>query len=223
MAPPRRGYTDGVDLQVEHRLAGWRLVWQRLELVDGGAAAAAAVRERATRRARERYAVAQLAEVPVVAAMRRLFRQAGTDPTRYRPSSEALLRRLLKGEELPAIHPLVDVNNCISVALAVPCCVMAEGSIGGSVTLRRGEVGEGMDSLRGPFDLEGKPLLEDGAGPFGTPITDSHRVAILPLTMRATMVAYLPAESPAERVAEAWRELALDAVATASPPLVTGD
>ena len=206
---------------MEHRLAGWPLVWQRLELAD--AAAAAGARERAARLARARFELATLPEVPVVSAIRRLFRQAGTDPTRYRPSSEALLRRLLKGEELPVIHPLVDVNNCISVALAVPCCVMAEGSIDGAVTLRRGEAGERMDSLRGPFDLEGKPLLADGAGPFGTPITDSHRVAIQPDSTRGWMVAYLPAESPPERVADAWSELALDAVAAASPPLVTGE
>lgn len=220
MAPERRGYTRAVKLEVEHRLPGWRLVWQRLELVDAGAAAAA--RERATQLARDRYALPTLAEVPVVVAMRRLFRQAGVDPTRYRPSSEALLRRLLKGDELPAINPLVDVNNCVSVALAVPCCVMAEGSIGEVVTLRGGEAGERMDSLRGPFDLEGKPLLADAAGPFGTPITDSHRVAIQPSTTRATMVAYLPAEAAPERVADAWRELGLDAVATVSAPLVTG-
>jgi DNA/RNA-binding domain of Phe-tRNA-synthetase-like protein len=46
--------------------------------------------------------------------------------------------------------------------------------------------------MRGELDLEGKPLLEDAAGPFGTPITDSHRVKVLPETTRACLVAYLP-------------------------------
>jgi DNA/RNA-binding domain of Phe-tRNA-synthetase-like protein len=206
---------------VEHRLPGWRLVWLRLSVADGGAAGAA--RARASRLARTLYEAGSLTEVPIVAALRRLFREAGTDPTRYRPSSEALLRRLAKGEELPAIHPLVDVNNCVSVALAAPCCVMAEGSIDPVVTLRRGEAGERMESLRGPFDLTGKPLLADGRGPFGTPITDSTRVAVHATTTDAWMVVYLPAGTAAERVAETFAELGLDAVATASEPVVTGD
>ena len=128
-----------------------------------------------------------------MAALRSLFRAAGCDPTRYRPSSEALLRRLLKGEDLPAIHPLVDLNNCLSVALAVPCCIVAEGSFTPPVVLRAGRAGESYESLRGPFNLEGKPLLADAEGPFGTPITDSQRVKVTGDTRGAWMVAYLPA------------------------------
>jgi DNA/RNA-binding domain of Phe-tRNA-synthetase-like protein len=165
--------------------------------------------------------VEALAAVPVVAAVRRLFREAGTDPTRYRPSSEALLRRVLKGEELPAIHPLVDANNCLSVARVVPCCVMAAGSVAGAMRLRRGEAGERMDSLRGPFELQGKPLLEDAAGPFGTPITDSRRVAVQAETARALMVAYLPATMAAGRVAATWAEQGLDRLARATAVAVT--
>src|SRR6185436_6331248 len=167
-----------VPFPVRHELSGWTLVWVRLELLPGAEERLAdlrRLRHEIAEVARANFEGEGLASHPTVAAIRALFRAAGCDPTRYRPSSEALLRRLLKGDELPVIHPLVDVNNCISVALAVPCCVMAEGSIDGAVTLRRGEAGERMDSLRGPFDLEGKPLLADGAGPFGTPITDSHR------------------------------------------------
>jgi DNA/RNA-binding domain of Phe-tRNA-synthetase-like protein len=140
-----------------------------------------------------------------VAAVRSLFRAAGCDPTRYRPSSEALLRRLLKGEELPAIHPFVDLNNCLSVALAVPSCVAAEGSFAGPVTLRAGRPGESYDSLRGPFNLEGKPLLADPQGPFGTPITDSQRVKVTGETRGAWLVAYLP--SGGVRPEQAEREL----------------
>jgi DNA/RNA-binding domain of Phe-tRNA-synthetase-like protein len=127
-----------------------------------------------------------------VAGVRALFRAAGCDPTRYRPSSEALLRRLLKGEELPAIHPFVDLNNCLSVELAVPCCASADGTFTPPVTLRAGRPGETVQSLRGPFNLEGKPLLEDSQGAFSTPITDSERVRVHEGTERAWMVVYLP-------------------------------
>ncbi len=74
----------------------------------------------------------------MVAALRTLFRAAGCDPTRYRPASEALLRRLVKGGELPEISPLVDLNNCLSAELAVPCCVMVEDSFGAPLVWRSG-------------------------------------------------------------------------------------
>jgi DNA/RNA-binding domain of Phe-tRNA-synthetase-like protein len=187
---------EGAPFAVSLELPGWELFWARLETgPDGGEATASlgALRQATAARARRELDLEGLAAHPAAAALRRLFRAAGCDPTRYRPSSEALLRRVLKGEELPAIHPLVDLNNCLSIALAVPSCVLAEGSFAGPVTLRAGREGEAFESLRGPFQLAGKPLLADGDGPFGTPITDSQRVKVREETRRVWLVAYLPA------------------------------
>lgn len=176
-------------------LPDWELFWAELELVDPAAAAGevAELRQAAEVRLRARASLETLAGLPVVTALRRLFKAAGCDPSRYRPSSEALARRVLKGEGLPAVHPLVDVNNALSIDLLVPCCVLAAGSIVPPVELRAGRAGEVLDAMRGPLDLEGKPLLADAHGPFGTPITDSHRVKVQPETTRALVVAYLPA------------------------------
>jgi DNA/RNA-binding domain of Phe-tRNA-synthetase-like protein len=179
-------------IAVEHRLPGWVLVWARLALLPGAAAAAGVARGEHAARARRVFAGGVPSDEPTVAAVRRLFRAAGTDPTRYRPSSEALLRRVLRGDELPAIHPLVDANNCLSITLAVPACVMPVGSFGHRVRLRRGEEGERLDSLRGGLDLAGKVLLEDERGPFGTPISDSKRVAVREGVEEAWLVTYLP-------------------------------
>jgi DNA/RNA-binding domain of Phe-tRNA-synthetase-like protein len=208
---------------VHFALGGWALLWARLELAEaaGGPAAAApaptpddmaALRRRAAARARQRHAApAQLSEHPTAAAVRALFRAAGCDPTRYRPSSEALLRRVLKGEELPAIQPFVDLNNCLSIELAVPCSVAVEGSFAPPVTLRAGGPGETYESLRGPFNLEGKPLLADAAGPFSTPITDSQRRKVRADTRRAWLVAYLPAAAVTPETAlAALQELVRD-------------
>ncbi len=183
---------DELRLEVRHELPGWTLAWTELELVAGAEAALAELRSEVAARARASHTLERLAEHPTAAAVRRLFRAAGCDPTRHRPSSEALLRRVLKGEELPAIHPLVDLNNCLSVELAVPACVMAHGSATPPFELRAGRAGESMLSMRGPYELHGKPLLADAAGPFGTPITDSERVRVGPATTRALLVAYLP-------------------------------
>ncbi|HKI01475.1 MAG TPA: phenylalanine--tRNA ligase beta subunit-related protein [Thermoanaerobaculia bacterium] len=181
-----------VSFPVTHELEGWDLFWVRLEGIPGTDGEIAELRRAVSERARSDFEPESLASDPTVAALRALFRAAGCDPTRYRPSSEALLRRVLKGEDLPAIHPLVDFNNCLSVALAVPCCVVGEGTFTPPVVLRAGRAGESYESLRGPFNLEGKPLLADAEGPFGTPITDSQRVKVREGTPRAWMVAYLP-------------------------------
>jgi DNA/RNA-binding domain of Phe-tRNA-synthetase-like protein len=181
---------------VRLELPDWELAWSRLELrpeVRTNDERLAALRHDISELARAALEGIDLAAHATVAALRKLFRAAGTDPTRYRPSSEALLRRVLKGEDLPAIHPLVDLNNCLSVELAVPCCVVGEGSFTPPVVLRAGQPGESYESLRGPFNLEGKPLLADAEGPFGTPITDSVRVKVREETRAAWIVAYLPA------------------------------
>ncbi|RMH04717.1 MAG: hypothetical protein D6702_02380 [Planctomycetota bacterium] len=179
---------------VRHELAGWQLFWAGLESSRPVAPAAVArLRAEAAAALRARLAPAELTAQPAVAALRRLFRAAGTDPTRYRPASEALARRVLKGGELPAIHPLVDLNNALSLALLCPCCVMRAGSFSPPFTWRAGRAGESYESLRGgDFGLAGRPLLVDEIGPADTPITGTTRVGIEPETTAATLVAYLP-------------------------------
>lgn len=200
---------EGLDLQ----LPGWDLFWSRLEAGEDDGDAREAMHRKVAEEAREQWRGVPVAQDPVVAAVRKRFREAGCDPTRYRPSSEALLRRLLKEEELPRIHPRVDVNNFLSVRLMVPCCVLAEGSFAPPLTLRAGAEDEAMESLRGPFSLAGKPLLEDSQGPFGTPITDGVRVKVQPETTAVWLVAYLPQELlvPEQAAAE------LDAILRQAP------
>lgn len=194
---------------VRHELPGWLLLWADLEDTGSDPAALARLREEVAARARASHTLESLSSHPTVAALRRLFREAGCDPTRYRPSSEALLRRLLKGEPLPAIHPLVDVNNCLSAELAVPACVMNIANLQPPFLFRAGLRGESYLSLRGPFNLEGKPLLLDAQGPADAPITGGERVKVLPETRRAWLVAYAPAAALTRECLEgALRQLA---------------
>jgi DNA/RNA-binding domain of Phe-tRNA-synthetase-like protein len=189
--------------EVLKELEGWHLFWARLELVSGSDDLLSAVRSEVVLKARACLDMESLAAHPPIAALRKLFRAAGCDPTRYRPSSEALLRRVLKGEELPALHPLVDISNCLSVELAVPCCVMRENSFTPPLVLRAGREAESYESLRGPFNLVGKPLLSDARGPLDTPITGNERVKITAETDIAWLVAYLPQQTVS---AEATRD-----------------
>jgi len=196
------------DVSVE--LEGWELFWAYLSIGDDDSGLAD-LRTRIVAGVRERISdTGAISGQPAVAAMRKLFRAAGCDPTRYRPASEALLRRLVKGAELPAIHPLVDVNNCLSAELAVPCCVMREGSLGTSLVFRPGAAGKSYQSLRGPFNAEAKPLLVDEIGPIDTPITGSERVKVRLDTRGAWLVAYLPKDVVS--VDDAWSTLEAIAV-----------
>ncbi len=204
--------------EVTKELQGWLLFWARLELVAGGLDQLAALRAEGVRKARARLTLESLAADPTVAALRKLFRAAGCDPTRYRPASEALLRRVLKGDELPVLHPLVDINNCLSVELAVPCCVMREGTFTPPFIWRAGRAGEGYESLRGPFNLEGKPLLTDAYGPLDAPITGNERVKVTPDTELTWLVAYLPEQAI---TAESARDVLLQLVEAAPVVRVT--
>jgi DNA/RNA-binding domain of Phe-tRNA-synthetase-like protein len=179
--------------EVRHDLEGWKLYWALLEagtcdpklLLSEARATSDAVRKSSK--------LESLSTHPPLAALRKLFRAAGVDPSRYRPSAEALLRRLGKGEELPTINPLVDLNNILSAKLAVPCCVMVEQELAPPFVFRRGLPGESYESLRGPLNLEGKPLLVDERGPCDTPISGNERVKVTAETLKVWLVAYLPA------------------------------
>ncbi|MFH1263887.1 MAG: phenylalanine--tRNA ligase beta subunit-related protein [Pseudomonadota bacterium] len=177
---------------MQSELQGWALRWFALRPTGKGVGALGQLRRQAGSDVRVRHTAESLSQDPIVSGIRRLFRECGCDPTRYRPSSEALIRRILKGDELPVIHPLVDLNNILSVQLAVPCCVIDAATVSPPLSLRAGRAGETMQSLRGLFPLEAKPLLEDRLGPFGTPITDSERVRVTNSTTELWLVMYLP-------------------------------
>jgi DNA/RNA-binding domain of Phe-tRNA-synthetase-like protein len=203
---------DELPFAVRKDLPGWLLFWACLERVAGAEDRLAQLRNQVVVGVRERLSLDSLASNPTVAAMRRLFKAAGCDPSRYRPASEALLRRVLKGDELPAISPLVDINNCLSLDLAVPCCVMRDGSFTAPLLWRSGRPGESYQSLRGPFTLEGKPLLLDADGPIDAPISGNEKVKVTPETEKAWLVAYLPEEVVAgEAARDALRRLILAA------------
>lgn len=116
---------------------------------------------------------------PTIAAVRAAFKKAGKDPSRYRPSSEALTRRAIAGDPLPHVNAVVDIGNIVSLMTGVPVGVYDRAKLQGGLTLRIGEDGESYKSLgRGEINLKGLILLADEAGPCGTPFSDSARTAV---------------------------------------------
>src|SRR5438105_2546356 len=84
----------------------------------------------------------------VTSAVRTLYKRIGIDPTKMRPSSEALLRRVRKGDELPRINSLVDVINWCSLESQLPFGLYDLDKILGSVELRLGRPGEEYAGIR---------------------------------------------------------------------------
>ena len=143
----------------------------------------------------------------VTSAVRTMYKRVGLDPTKTRPSSEALLRRVRKGGELPRINSLVDVINWCSLEARVPFGLYDLARIEGDVTLRLGRDDEAYAGIRkDTVHVGGRLTLADAAGPFGNPTSDSARTMVTPATTRALVVIFVPAALPAE-VGDFYRAL----------------
>ncbi len=128
---------------------------------------------------------------------RNLYRSFGQDPTKFRPSSEALWRRLKRGEEFPRIHPAVDAINFLSLINSIPYGLYDFSKLRGDVKVRTGRKGEGYEGIgRGFINLEGRLLLEDQCGPFGNPTGDSLRTSVDDGTKEFLYVIFAPAGFP---------------------------
>ena len=153
-------------------------------------------------RLRVRYAGSKSAEVPGAADARALYKTLGLDPTKTRPSNEALLRRVLKGEDLHRVNTLVDALNLVSLRHQLPFGLYDLDQVQPPVALRKGRVGESYEGIRkGPVNVEDRPLLADAGGPFGNPTSDSARTSITLATRNALVVAWAPAAFPPGRFA----------------------
>lgn len=125
------------------------------------------------------YRGLQPSEIPALAPARTLYKAFGMDPSRHRPSSEALLRRVLKGEDLYRINSAVDACNLASVSFVLPIGMYDLEKVAGDVVLGVGRDGESYPGIRkGPVNLGGRLGLFDAEGPFGSPTSDSARTCV---------------------------------------------
>jgi len=131
---------------------------------------------------------------PQLEDARDLYKALGLDPTKTRPSNEALLRRVLKGEALYRVNTLVDALNLCSLRFQLPFGLYDLDQVQPPVVLRRGAAGEAYEGIRkGDVHVEGRPVLADARGAFGNPTSDSARTMITTRTRRALVTVYAPA------------------------------
>jgi DNA/RNA-binding domain of Phe-tRNA-synthetase-like protein len=140
-----------------------------------------------------------------IARVRAMYKRLGLDPTKVRPSSEALLRRVRKGDPLPRVNSLVDICNWCSVETQLPFGLYDFNLIeGDAVSLRVGAPGEGYDGIRKDrVNVDGRLTLADARGPFGNPTSDSARTMVTLDTTRVLFVVYCPREHERQGLAAA--------------------
>lgn len=118
-----------------------------------------------------------LKEMSGIAATRKVYRACGKDPSRYRPASEALIRRMLQGKSLYQIDTLVDLVNLASIAYGYSIGGFdADKFVGDTLILGVGKAGEPYEGIgRGLINIEGLPVYRDEKGGVGTPTSDNER------------------------------------------------
>ncbi len=119
-----------------------------------------------------------LLKQPRIEAARGGYRSLGKDPSRYRLATEALLRRLIKGNGLYHINNAVDIGNILSVRTQRSVAVLDEDKIMGDILIRIGEDEPYEGIGRGNINIKNIPVYCDKKGPFGTPTSDTPRTRI---------------------------------------------
>jgi DNA/RNA-binding domain of Phe-tRNA-synthetase-like protein len=126
-------------------------------------------------------------------AVRTMFKRVGLDPTKTRPSNEALLRRVRKELPFPRVNTLVDIINWCSLEFQLPYGLYDRGRIRGGITLRLGRDGEAYAGIRkDTVHVAERIALVDEEGPFGNPTSDSARTMVTTQTTDALVVVFAP-------------------------------
>lgn len=179
--------------------------------VGASSEALLAVFDEIARAAGEQFAGSGIGEHPVASGVRRLFKSVGIDPSRYRPSAEALVRRIVKGQDLYHINNIVDINNICSIESLFPLGAYDRANIDGDVTIRLGADDEVYQGIGREINIAGKLVSADAQGAFGSPIADSDRTKITEASREVLILLYAPAstdESAIGRTLDRFTDLA---------------
>ncbi len=130
-----------------------------------------------------------ISQKPAIKETKDAYRKLGKDPSRYRPSAEALTRRIVKGKDLFWINNIVDILNLISLESGFSIGGYDADKIIGDVKLGIGNAGEPYPAIgRGVLNIENLPVFRDEGGPFGSPTSDSTRTMVSDRTTHFLMI-----------------------------------
>ena len=157
--------------------------------------------EEAGRLIASNYELQQINKRPAIAGTRRAYKALGKDPNRYRPSAEALCRRLVNGKGIYRTTTLIDVINLISILTGYSIGGFDADKIDGDrLTLRRGRTDDSFEAIgRGPLNIDGLPVYADRKGGIGTPTSDEERTKLTSDTRHLLMLVNMyEEETPAD-------------------------
>ncbi len=162
----------------------------------------------ACERIRRQFTPEQVMELDAVRAVRVMFRTWGIDPARYRPSSEALLRRLAQGKGLYRVSSVVDAGNLGSLETGWPYGIYNRALISPPVAFREGAQSETYEGIgKQIWHLAGRPILADALGAFGSPISDSTRTMVTEAAREILAAIYAPGSAPRAKIEQALADL----------------
>jgi len=135
--------------------------------------------------------VEEICETPAISSTRKAYRAFGKDPARYRPSAEALMRRVVKGYGLYRVNNVVDIVNLVSLVTGFSIGGYDFEKIQTPVFLSVGKNNDIYEGIgRGELNIEGLPVLRDRMGAFGSPTSDSNRTYVDNETRKFLMVVF---------------------------------
>jgi len=125
---------------------------------------------------RQYWKLENLSSRPAIRETRQAIKACGKDPSRYRPAAEALMRRILKGENLYRINNAVDINNLLSLESGYSIGVYDLEKLTPPITFTIGSAEMDYEGIgRGKINVAGLPVFCDALGPFASPVTDTPR------------------------------------------------
>ena len=132
---------------------------------------------------------------PIISSVRRMYRRIGWEPTQYRPSSEAMIRRILKDKGLYRINNAVDLGNVTSARFHLPMGLYDVDTLTGAISVDVGQEGEEYQGIsKDVIHATGKLVLRDKKGVFGNPTADSLRTSIQNKTKNVLALFFTPPE-----------------------------
>lgn len=153
-----------------------------------------------------KYTLEQINKIHAIQATREIYKALGKDPNRYRPSAEALCRRIVRDMDLYRINTLVDLINLVSIRTGYSIGGFDADKIVGDITLTVGTAQDEFEGIgRGLLNIEGLPVYKDKFGGIGTPTSDNERTKIEMKTTRILLI--INAYSGAEGLREAMNDM----------------
>jgi DNA/RNA-binding domain of Phe-tRNA-synthetase-like protein len=138
---------------------------------------------------RKKNRVDEISKIPAILKAREAYKALGKDPSRYRLSAEALLRRILQGKGLYKVNNAIDILNIISIRSGISIGGYDADKIRGDVVLSKAGENIAYNAIgRGLLNIGNLPVLRDSVGFFGNPSSDSERTCVTEETRIFLMV-----------------------------------